>query len=131
MSQENVEFVRTSFGIWTAGDMDAYRELLDPDFVMYGPKDWPEGSPMVGRDAAMRQFVNIREAFDFDRAEPVSEFIDVGAHVVSRFAWKGLGHGPPSNMEMSCVYLVENGRMRRMDFFFDHAEALEAVGLSE
>ncbi len=94
---------------------------------MYGPEDWPEPSPMIGRDMAMRQFVNIRDAFDADRAEPVGEFLDFGDRVVARFAWKGLGHGPPTNMEMSCVYLVQNGRMQRMDFFFDHADALAAV----
>jgi ketosteroid isomerase-like protein len=31
MSQENVEIVRAVFAAWNAGDMDALRELYDPD----------------------------------------------------------------------------------------------------
>ena len=34
MSQENVEIVRALFEAWNAGDMDAFRELYDPDAVM-------------------------------------------------------------------------------------------------
>ena len=34
-------------------------------------------------------------------------------------------------MEMTGVYTVRKGRIFAMEFFWDHAEALEAVGLSE
>ena len=94
MSRENVEFVRASFDVWNAGDMDAYRDLLDPDFVLQVPESWPEPGPWIGREAALRQFVRVRDAFDFDRAETVSDFIDVDERVVTRFAWRGSGHGP-------------------------------------
>ena len=36
-----------------------------------------------------------------------------------------------SNMEMTSVYTVRKGRIVYQEFFWDHAEALEAVGLSE
>ena len=34
MSQENVEIVRAAFEAWNAGDMDAFRELYDPDVIV-------------------------------------------------------------------------------------------------
>ena len=34
MSQENVEIVRAAYEAWNSGDMDAVRELYDPDVVM-------------------------------------------------------------------------------------------------
>ena len=34
MSQENVEIVRAAFEAWNAGDMDALRELYDPDVIV-------------------------------------------------------------------------------------------------
>ena len=34
MSQENVEIVRAMFEAWNAGDMDAFREMYDPDAIM-------------------------------------------------------------------------------------------------
>jgi ketosteroid isomerase-like protein len=33
MSHENVEIARASFEAWNAGDMDALRELYDPNAI--------------------------------------------------------------------------------------------------
>jgi ketosteroid isomerase-like protein len=38
MSQENIEIVRAMFEANSAGDMDAFRELHDPDVIMRTPK---------------------------------------------------------------------------------------------
>jgi ketosteroid isomerase-like protein len=56
MSQENVEIVRASFEAWNAGDMDAFRELYDPDVILRMDANWPEPGPYVGREAVMREF---------------------------------------------------------------------------
>ena len=45
--------------------------------------------------------------------------------------WRGVGHGPESNMEVTGVYTVRKSRIFNIEFFWGHAEALEAVGLSE
>jgi SnoaL-like domain len=79
--------------------MDAYRELFDPDVILHAPKGWPEPGPYVGREATMRRFEQMRETWDDDAWELVSDFIDVGDRVAVRFIWRGLGHGPESNME--------------------------------
>ena len=34
MSQENVEIVRKLIEAWNAGDMDAFRDLYDPEIIM-------------------------------------------------------------------------------------------------
>jgi ketosteroid isomerase-like protein len=41
MSEENVEIVRALFEAWNAGDMDAFRELYDPDAIMRMAENWP------------------------------------------------------------------------------------------
>ena len=79
----------------------------------------------------MRQLEQLRETWDADALEPISDFIDAGDRVVVRFIWRGAGHGPESNMEMTSVFTVRKGRIVYQEFFWDHAEALEAVGLSE
>jgi uncharacterized protein len=109
MSRENVEVVRAGFEAWNAGDMDAYRELLDPDVVMRPPERWPEPGPFVGREAALREFEQARETWNVDVAEPIIDFIEVGNRVVVRMIWHGQGQGPAVNMEMSCIYAVRNG----------------------
>ena len=52
MSQENVEIGRALFELWNAADMDAFRELYDPDAIVRTVEDWPEPGPYVGREAA-------------------------------------------------------------------------------
>jgi ketosteroid isomerase-like protein len=73
MSQENVEIVRDYFRAWNAGDMEAVRELHDPDAVMDGPPDWPEPGPFVGRDAVMQHLSQARAAFEDDSVELLSD----------------------------------------------------------
>jgi ketosteroid isomerase-like protein len=131
MSQENVEIVRAGFDAWNGGDMDALRELYDPGVVLRPPNGWPEPGPYFGREAAMRQFEQLRETWDTDAAEAIGDFIDVGDRVALRFIWRGAGHGPESNIELTTIQTVRNGKILSIDYYWDHAEALAALGLSE
>lgn len=89
MSQENVEVARGVFDAWKAGDMEAVRDLYDPDVIVRPLPDWPEPGPFVGRDAVMRQWEQMREALNADVVEPISDFIDAADRVVVRQAWRG------------------------------------------
>jgi ketosteroid isomerase-like protein len=131
MSQENVEIAKAFFEAWNAGDMNAVRELYDPDVIMRPPKGWPEPGPEVGRDAVMRQFEQLRGTWEADAVEVISDFIDTADHVVVRYIWRGAGQGPAANLELSTVVTVRGGTIFGQEFFWDHAEALDAVGLSE
>ena len=130
MSQENVETVKAAFAAWNAGDMDAFREVYDPDVVLRAVEDWPEPGPYVGRDAVMGLFAQARAAWDSDAVEPI-RFIDAGDRVLVRVVWRAVGRGPESNLEFTIVYTVRNGRIFYQEHFTVHSEALEAVGLSE
>ena len=130
MSQENVEIVKAVLAAWNAGVMDAFRDLYDPDVIVRALEGWPEPGPFVGREAVMRWLGQLRETWDADTAEPIS-FIDAADRVVVRQAWRGAGHGPDMNMEMTNVFMVRVGRIVYQEFFWDHAEALETLGLSE
>ena len=131
MSQANVEIGKAFFEAWNAGDMDAVREMYDPDVIMRMVEGWPEQGPFVGRDAVMRQWKQQREAFDADTAVPISDFIEAADRVVVRFVWRGAGHGPEATIEVTSVFTVRKSRIIFVEYFWDHAEALEAVGLSE
>ena len=111
MSQENVEIVRAAFEAWNAGDMDAFRELHRPRRHRADPGGLAGAGAFVGREAVMRQFEQLRETWDADAVEPISDFIDAGDRVVVRFIWRGAGHGPESNMELTGVYTVRKGRI--------------------
>ena len=131
MSQENVEIVRAGLAAWNAGDMDALRESYDPGITWRPPEGWPEPGPYVGREAVMRQFDQLRETWDSDTLDLIGDFIDVADRVAVRLIWHGAGYGPESNIEATGVYTVRKGKVFAIEHFWDHAEALEAVGLSE
>src|SRR5215212_5336669 len=121
MSQEHVEVVRSFLEAWNAGDMDSVREIHDPDVIVRPQGGWPEPGPFVGRDAVMRSFAQLREAWDADALEPIG-FIDAGDRVVVRMVWRGHGRGPGLNMEVTNVFTVRKGKIFAMESFRDHAE---------
>ena len=130
MAQANVEVVEAMGDAWNAGDMDAFRELLAPDVIVRVPEGWPEPGPFVGREAVMRWFDQLREAFDAYVTE-LSDIIDAGDRVVVRQIWHGAGHGPEANVEATSVLTVRKGRVIGVEQFWDRAEALAAAGLRE
>ena len=131
MSQENVEIVRRTFAAWNAGDMDALRELHDPDVIVRAPKGWPEPGPFVGREAVMRQFEQMRGTWDADAIEFLSDFVAPGDRVLVRFVWRGVGHGPQADVELTWVGTVRKSKIFNIEYFWDHSEALEAAGIKE
>jgi ketosteroid isomerase-like protein len=92
---------------------------------------WPKPGPYVGREAIIRQYEQQRETFDADALEPIGDFIHAADRVVVRFVWHGAGRGPETDLEMTQIITVRKGKIVNQEFFWDHAEALEAVGLSE
>jgi ketosteroid isomerase-like protein len=79
----------------------------------------------------MRQWEQMRETWDGDSFEVLGDFIDAADRIVVRFNWSGVGHGPQSNIEVTGVYTVRKGKIVSVEHFWDHAEALETLGLSE
>jgi ketosteroid isomerase-like protein len=131
MSQENVEVAQAFFEAWNAGDMDALRELYHPDLIVRSPEGWPEPGPFVGRDAVVRQAEQMRETWDADAVEPVGDFIDHRDRVIVRFVWHGAGRGPEADLELTQVITVRKGTIFGQEFFWDHAEALEAAWVQD
>jgi hypothetical protein len=79
----------------------------------------------------VRQLEQLRATWDANAAEAIMDFIDGGDRVVARFIWRGAGHGPAFALEGSAVYTMRKARIFGIEYFTDHAEALEAAGLSE
>ncbi len=79
----------------------------------------------------MGQYERLRAAFDVDTVEPISDFIAAGDRVVVRLNWRGEGQGPDMNLELTRVLTMRKGKIFIIEDFWNHAEALEALGLSE
>jgi ketosteroid isomerase-like protein len=130
MSRENVELAKAFYEAWNAGDMDAVRETYDPDVIIRTDEAWPERGPYVGREAVLRWLEQLRDTWDSDVLETIS-LTDAGDRVVIRQRWRTIGHGPEANLEVTSVSTYRKRKVILVEFFLDHAEALEAVGLSE
>ena len=78
----------------------------------------------------MRTFETLRAAWDSDTLEDV-RLIDAGDRVVGRQTWRGIGRGPELNMDSTVIATLRKGKIFLMEYFWDYAEALETVGLSE
>jgi ketosteroid isomerase-like protein len=128
MSQENVELARAADDAWNAGNSDALRELYDLDVVVRPNDDWPERGPFFGREAVMRWYEQLRSTWDAVVIETISR-TDAGDRVVARQIAHGAGRGPASRLEYTTVTTVRKGKIVFLEFFWDHADALEAVGL--
>jgi len=126
-----MEVVRAANEAWNAGDMDALGELYHPDVIVRAIEGWPEPGPYVGREAVMRWTAQLRETWDADTVELTSDFIAAGDRVAVRMVWHGAGRGPEANMAMTIVQTVRDGRVFYVEYFWDHAKALEVLGLSE
>jgi ketosteroid isomerase-like protein len=130
MSQENVEVVRRSYEMWNAGDMEGVRETYSPEVIMRAPPGWPEPGPFIGVDAVIAQFVGVREAWDEDAFELVGGFLAAGDRVAIRTLWRASGHGPDAKIEWTIIFTVRHGKIVFGEYFWDHGEALNALGLS-
>jgi ketosteroid isomerase-like protein len=131
MSRENVEVVRAAHEAWNAGDMEAFRDLHDPEVFGRSPEGWPEPGPFVGREAVMHQFDQMRETWEADSLHAISDYIDLGDRVAVRVTWHGTGRGPTADLEITQLITVRNGRILVVEYFWDHGDALEALGPSE
>ena len=126
-----MERERQAAEAWNAGDMGRFGDLYDPHVVVRWAEGWPDGlEPIMGREAVMRQWEQQRGAFDADTAELV-EIVDLGDRVVVRLIWHAVGRGPDLRIETTYIATVRNGKTILVEYFWDHKEALKALGLEE
>ena len=133
MSQENIAVAREAIEAWNAGEMERLRDCYDPDAVMTfdSSANWPEPGPFIGRDAIMREFSRVRDAFDVDSLNLVGDLLAAEDRVVAHATWRGTGRGPQGELEMAWVLTLRNRLIVRADIFLNRDDALEAAGLSE
>jgi ketosteroid isomerase-like protein len=132
MSQPNVEIVRRSVEAWNAGDLVTMELFFDPAGVMYAPEGWPEPAPWHGRDEVFAEFRRIRADFGHDQVElddPVTNGDWV--LVMSTRHLRGVRSGLAGQMRVSYATRLRAGRIVEARFYWDHGEALKAVGLED
>ena len=131
MSEENVEIVRQSEEALLRRDRDAWFAIHDEEFEIVPVRDWPEGA-VRGREAGWDLSMRFRDSFEVASGE--IEHVDAGPDKVlghPRYDLRGVGSGADVEYEQWFVATVRQGRILRLQWFTDRAEALEGAGLSE
>jgi ketosteroid isomerase-like protein len=64
-------------------------------------------------------------------AQAWNEAWNAGDRIIERHISHGVGQGPAYEAEYTTIATVRKGKILYLEFFWDHSEALEAVGLSE
>jgi len=133
MSQENVEVIRRSLDAWNRTDWEQLQAIYAPDVIVVAPREWPEAEGARGWGEWRLQIERLKESWEVERLEVDEIRALPDGRVFARFAWvaSGRASGIRPDIPMASVSVIEDGQIRRITFFLDFNEALEAAGLSE
>ena len=133
MSQENVEVVKSAWGVMAADGVEAVLVYLTEDCDLEDFPELPDHANYVGFDGAREIDRHFREMWGELIQEPV-EFIDAGENrVVAVIAMRGSGKGSGAPLDAQAVWVHElrGAKISRMRAFTTKAQALAAAGLAE
>jgi SnoaL-like protein len=142
MSQENVEILRVLIEDFLTGTSESDRE----DTLSRGAEGWDPDieldateTPVLdinevyrGRDAVKRFWREWLAAWETNRFE--YELVDAGDRVVQLFDLQMRGRSTGIELpfgKLAWVYKLRDGLVVHQKLYMSHAEALEAVGISE
>ena len=126
MSQENVEIVRGSFEAWNRNDFDAWIQYFDPEVR------WSALLEEFRGHAGIRQLWQSFKV-DLQLKARYDDIRDLGDSVLALGELTGTGRITGLNLsaEIGQLATFRDGRILSFRDFANHAEALEAIGLSE
>jgi uncharacterized protein (TIGR02246 family) len=131
--KDDLDLVRAWFDAWNRGDLETFLAMFDPEAEMVTDPSFPEAGHFRGRQAMRNWSEGLQESWEGQSQVAVKELFQVGDNVVARWDWtaRGLASGMETRMDLTSVHTIENGKIVRLHYFFDHADALKAVGLEE
>jgi ketosteroid isomerase-like protein len=134
MSEENVETIRRLVEAFNEGGMgaEATLDFFDPDAVFEEPPEQPGPTVAEGREAVSRAFVKFDEAWKEHRSEPE----EIRVIDDERVLLLGVDHfRGRDDIEIAqpsgTLFTLRDGKVIRMQAFWERTNALEAAGLSE
>jgi ketosteroid isomerase-like protein len=134
MSLENVEIVRRCYEALNQRDVDEFLSHFDSEAeVDFSESIGPFSNAYRGHAELKTFWESFFEAWDEIHWE-IDELLDLGrdrvlteTHLIAR----GHGSGIPTTNYRAVIWKIRDGRIRRVKFFSDTRDALEAAGLRE
>jgi ketosteroid isomerase-like protein len=128
MSRENVEALRRSVEHFVSTGEPQWSALHD--WVEVYDHDILDAGQYRGREGFARWIEDWSSAWSSFSMEPI-EYVDAGEHVIAflRMIATGRGSGVAVEREDAMVCRVHDGKVIRVDYYNNRAQALKAVGL--
>jgi ketosteroid isomerase-like protein len=133
VADDNIELVRHALDLYNTGDVDAFVDLFTDDGEVETDPRFPEGGTFSGRESVRRFIAGLHQGWAGGSAVTVKEMRRAGDSVLAYWSWhaKGERSGIDVSSDWFGLWTLRGGRVARLRFFYDRAEALEAAGLSE
>jgi ketosteroid isomerase-like protein len=133
MSQKSVDVARRAVDALNRSDRAGWLATQDPESECVPSRDWPESEPIRGREAVWDFYVAVLGAWREGAFETVELFEAGDDRVVQqvRAEMQGKTSGASVVLRYWTVGTFRNGKVLRVEWFADRAEALEAVWLRE
>ena len=127
--------VQLAFAALNRDDIEAAVATYHPEVELELPKEFV-GLGLDPPDRGREERVSFERKWNAEWGKlgyELEEIIDLGDRllVVGRFEASGPSSGAGFDNEFAEIFTISAGRVVREQAFFNHAEALEAVGLSE
>ncbi len=130
MSQENVEFARSVFSRWNAGERRFLDAEIHPDVVLVSRL---LGKAVHGRAGVRRYLREIDEHFDEWTME-IEDWRDAGDCVAAlgHVRFRGRQSGVAFDQRVGILFEIRGGQLLRFETFLDEpADALKAAGVAD
>jgi ketosteroid isomerase-like protein len=110
MAHPNEELVRRGFEAFAKGDVDALRELFDPDVVWHAPGRGPLSGDHRGVDAILGFFARTMELTGGSFRVELHDVLANDEHAVALYVARGEREGRTLEDKSVLVSHVRNGR---------------------
>jgi ketosteroid isomerase-like protein len=132
-ADDNIELVRHALAVYNTGDVDAFVDLFTDDGEVETDPRFPEGGTFSGRESIRRFIAGLHQGWQGGSAVTLKETRGEGDSVLAGWEWhaKGERSGIEVSSDWFGLWTLRDGRIARLRFFYDRAEALEAAGLRE
>lgn len=131
MSATNIDVVHRAYDAWNAGDLDPIPQIFHDEFEFHEPAEVPGAGDSYGRAEFERYLTSLQRNWDEFRSDPeqLEEFGDVVVAVVTERG-RGKASGVRVEQRLAHVWWLRDGKVLRLDAYFDRAAALEAAGVA-
>jgi ketosteroid isomerase-like protein len=125
---QNVDVVRAFFDAYHRGDLERWRECLNPDVVLVEAREFPGAGERYGRAAAMEAIADWGLVWS-EMSFEADEFEESGARVLAtgRMHTRGEGTGMVFENPAAFLFTVEDASIVRVEIFLDLEEARRKI----